>query len=100
MKTGAMRRFVGIDLEGGSEPGKAMRIAKKLGHGIESVSCNITCLEPAVAPDIKFYFLMTGGISSSHSTCWSRPQRLEQTRERKYSNLNVHVYKYLILFLV
>jgi hypothetical protein len=37
MKTGAMRRFVGIDTPG-SEPGKAMQIAKKVGHGLESVS--------------------------------------------------------------
>ena len=37
MKTGAMRCFVGIDAPG-SEPGKAMRIAKKVGHGLESVS--------------------------------------------------------------
>jgi hypothetical protein len=36
MKTGAMRRFIGIDIEG-SEPGKAMRIAKTVGHKIESV---------------------------------------------------------------
>jgi len=32
-----MRRFVGIDVPG-SEPGKAMQIAKKVGHGLESVS--------------------------------------------------------------
>jgi hypothetical protein len=37
MKTGAMRRFVGIDAPD-SEPGKAMQIAKKVGHGLESVS--------------------------------------------------------------
>jgi hypothetical protein len=54
MKTGAMRRFVGIDLEGGSEPGKAMRVAKKLGHGIESVSCDIAC-QPSLLI-LKFIF--------------------------------------------
>jgi len=36
MKTGAMRRFLG--LETGPEPGKAMRIAKTVGHGVESVA--------------------------------------------------------------
>jgi len=43
MKTGAMRRFVGIDAQG-SEPGKAMQIAKKVGHGVESVSGGILSL--------------------------------------------------------
>ena len=41
MKTEAMRRFVGID-KTGSESSKAMKIAKTVGHGVESVSCNIS----------------------------------------------------------
>ena len=40
MKTEAMRRFVGID-KTGSESSKAMKIAKTVGHGVESVSYNI-----------------------------------------------------------
>lgn len=36
MKTGAMRRFVGIDVDGA--PNKAKQFAKTVGHGIESVS--------------------------------------------------------------
>ena len=37
MKTEAMRRVVGID-KTGSESSKAMKIAKTVGHGVESVS--------------------------------------------------------------
>lgn len=38
MKTGAMRRFVGIDSADGPPASKAKQIAKTVGHGIESVS--------------------------------------------------------------
>jgi hypothetical protein len=41
MKTGAMRRFLGLETE--PEPGKAMRIAKTVGHGVESVSMQYIC---------------------------------------------------------
>ena len=76
MKTGAMRRFVGIDAAS-SEPRKAMRIAKAVGHGVESVS------KGAVAIDlvIDCQHLITDSLSSSHPVCWSHRQRSEQTRE-------------------
>jgi hypothetical protein len=69
MKTGAMRCFVGIDAPG-SEPGKAMRIAKKVGHGLESVSSSnvINTFE------IGFFITLLwqkGGLSSSDPVCWS-----------------------------
>jgi hypothetical protein len=76
MKTGAMRRFVRIDTEG-SEPGKAVRIAKAVGHGVESVSKR----EVAIDLVIDCQHLIAGSLSSSHPIPWSYRQRPEQTRE-------------------
>lgn len=63
MKTGAMRRFVGIDAEG-SEPSKTKQIAKRVGHGVESVRKNIRYAEKSL--DLH-YLRLLGCVSSSYS---------------------------------